>query len=126
MTRTAARSLAFRQFTLPTASGASKTTPRHPLAEREDYDHGSSAATVAPPASANPSPPAPSPKRRGGERQALLPLSAPGRGPGGGVVRQSLRPRAGRGRLQTARRVPRYDAAPSGRADRRPVPLRPS
>src|SRR5262249_50641253 len=37
-------------------------------------------------------PPAPSPKRRGGERQPLLPLSASGRGPGGGVriARSSL------------------------------------
>src|SRR4051812_4872575 len=32
-----------------------------------------------------PHPPAPSPKRRGGERHLLLPLSASGRGPGGGV-----------------------------------------
>src|SRR5215813_7997046 len=32
-----------------------------------------------------PRPPPPSPKRRGGERQLLLPLSASGRGWGGGV-----------------------------------------
>src|SRR5438874_1838695 len=57
---------------------------------RDDCDHGS----TRPPringkascerADRTP-PPAPSPKRRGGERHLLLPLSASGRGRGGGV-----------------------------------------
>src|SRR5215813_14126843 len=37
-------------------------------------------------------PPAPAPKRRGGERQGLLPLSLQGRGRGEGFSRRPLRP----------------------------------
>src|SRR5262249_4952177 len=40
-----------------------------------------------------PLPPAPSPRRRGGDRQVLLPLSASGRGLGGGVRDGAALPR---------------------------------
>src|SRR5262249_21091501 len=70
--------------------------------------------TVARERQRRPLPPTPSPKRRGGERQALLPLSASGRGLGGGVVshrvaaphsrshRMSLVPRQGKGERSMA------------------------
>src|SRR5262249_60062664 len=65
----------------------------------------------------NPLPPAPSPKRRGGAELVFLPLSASGRGRGGGVVSTGPVVRGAR----RGDRVPGGDALVRGRdAGQRP------